>query len=79
LVSESSSADDPRCSARGCRAAATIDLQWRNPALHDAARLKHWLACDAHTDQLADYLARRGFLVDREVLTDIGGSSPEER
>jgi hypothetical protein len=58
----------PRCSARGCRTAATVDLQWRNPTLHDAARLKHWLACDTHVDQLADYLARRGFLVDRAAL-----------
>ena len=50
---------DLRCSARGCRAAATVDLQWRNPTLHDAARVKHWLACDEHADQfLADFLAR---------------------
>jgi hypothetical protein len=54
-----------RCSARGCRAAATIDLSWRNPRLHDAGRVKHWLACDDHADQLADFLARRGFLLGR--------------
>jgi hypothetical protein len=46
-----------------------LDLQWRNPKLHDEARLKHWLACDEHADQLADYLARRSFLVDRRNLT----------
>jgi hypothetical protein len=61
-------ADIPRCSAKGCRAAATIDLHWRNPKLHDAARVKHWLACDTHADQLADFLARRGFLLDRSAL-----------
>jgi hypothetical protein len=55
----------PRCSAKGCRAAATVDLQWRNPRLHDAARVKHWLACDEHADGLADFLARRGFLLGR--------------
>ena len=30
--------------------AATIDLHWRNPRLHDEARVKHWLACDEHAD-----------------------------
>jgi hypothetical protein len=59
------SAEQPRCSAKGCRAAATVDLNWRNPALHDASRVKHWMACDAHADFLADFLDRRGFLLDR--------------
>ena len=53
------------CSAKGCQAPATTDLHWRNPRLHDATRVKHWLACDAHADHLADFLARRGFLLDR--------------
>ncbi|MGH8862616.1 MAG: hypothetical protein ACRDVG_15515 [Jatrophihabitantaceae bacterium] len=66
------SSDLPRCSARGCRAAATVDLQWRNPRLHDAARVKHWLACDDHADALADYLAVRGFLSDRRRLSAEG-------
>jgi hypothetical protein len=52
-----------RCSAKGCRAAATTDLVWRNPKLHDAAREKHWLACDEHADFLADFLTRRSFLI----------------
>ena len=30
------------------------------PELHDAARVKHWLACDEHADQLADYPRRAG-------------------
>jgi hypothetical protein len=60
--------DAPRCSAKGCRAPATIDLYWRNPRLHDAARVKHWLACDDHADHLADYLAVRNFLLDRTSL-----------
>jgi hypothetical protein len=58
----------PRCSARGCRAAATIDLSWRNPRLHDSQRVKHWLACDLHADELADFLQRRGFLLGREAF-----------
>ncbi len=59
----------PRCSAKGCRDAATVDLQWRNPKLHDAARVKHWLACDAHAGHLADFLARRHFLLARGPFT----------
>jgi hypothetical protein len=61
-------ADVPRCSARGCRAAATTDLSWRNPARHDAARTKHWLACAEHANVLADFLDRRGFLLDRSAM-----------
>jgi hypothetical protein len=61
-------ADLPRCSAKGCRAPATIELAWRNPKLHDAGRVKHWLACDEHADQLADFLAVRGFLLERSAL-----------
>jgi hypothetical protein len=61
--------EEPRCSARGCRARASVDLQWRNPTLHDATRVKHWLACDEHADFLADFLARRSFLLDRRPLS----------
>ena len=60
--------EPPRCSAKGCRSVATIDLTWRNPGIHDAARVKHWLACDEHADFLADYLSRRNFLLDRVPL-----------
>jgi hypothetical protein len=59
---------DLRCSARGCTTAATVDLVWRNPRLHDNARTKHWLACAAHADSLADFLDRRGFLLARGPL-----------
>jgi len=66
---ENSDADEaPRCSAKGCRAPAEFDLQWRNPRLHDAARVKHWLACAEHVDSLSEYLAARSFLLGRETL-----------
>jgi hypothetical protein len=58
----------PRCSAARCRSPATEDLRWRNPRLHDAGRIKHWLACPEHADHLADFLARRGFLLSREAI-----------
>jgi hypothetical protein len=61
-------AEAPRCSAKACRSAATVDLHWRNPKLHDASRVKHWLACDAHADHLADFLSRRNFLLDRTPI-----------
>ena len=60
--------DAPICSAKGCREPATTDLSWRNPRIHDAARVKHWLACDAHADGLADFLARRSFLLERTAF-----------
>jgi hypothetical protein len=57
-----------RCSARGCRASATVALHWRNPALHDHTRTKTWSACSEHEPSLADFLDRRKFLLDREPL-----------
>jgi hypothetical protein len=60
--------EQPRCSRRGCRAAATIDLRWRNPRIHDESRVKHWLSCDEHADYLAEFLSLRGFLLGRGPL-----------
>jgi hypothetical protein len=60
--------DAARCSAKGCRRAATEDLSWRNPRLHDPTRVKHWLACPEHGDDLAGFLSRRGFLLGRSPL-----------
>jgi hypothetical protein len=55
------------------QAGATVDLRWRNPGLHDASRVKHWLACADHADHLADFLERRGFLLGRGPLDDPAG------
>lgn len=52
------------CSARGCRELAVHDLQWNNPKLHTPDRRKHWLACPAHRESLAQFLSSRGFLKD---------------
>ena len=60
--------ETPRCSAKGCRLDAEFDLQWRNPRLHDAARVKHWLACADHVESLSQYLADRSFLLGRAPL-----------
>ncbi len=69
MTTPESSDEAPRCSAKGCRAAADTDLRWRNPSLHDTTRTKHWLACAEHADGLADFLSRRGFLLGRGPLT----------
>jgi hypothetical protein len=60
----SDSREPPRCSARGCRERAVAELRWRNPALHDAARVKLWHACELHSDSLAEFLGRRDFLIE---------------
>lgn len=51
------------CSAAGCTADAAWRVSWRNPRIHDADRVKVWLACDAHRGTLGDYLSTRGFPV----------------
>ncbi|WP_294179037.1 hypothetical protein [uncultured Schumannella sp.] len=50
-----------RCSASGCTEAAQWRVNWRNPRIHAADRVKVWLACDAHRGTLDEYLTTRGF------------------
>jgi hypothetical protein len=69
------------CSAKGCTAEATWSLLWNNPRLHTPERRKTWLACDAHRESLADFLAARQFLRDVERLTQPtrnGTEDPED-
>jgi hypothetical protein len=64
------------CSSKGCRAAATTDLQWNNPKIHTPDRRKHWLACDEHRETLRGFLSVRGFLRDAlplDAVQDDGG------
>jgi hypothetical protein len=58
------------CSAKGCRAPAIWALRWNNPKLHEPARRKTWLACDAHRGPLSDFLGARGFLREVTPLAD---------
>lgn len=53
-----------RCSAKGCRSGAVHAVVWRNPKLHVEGRRKVWLACDEHRQSLADFVAKRGFLIE---------------
>ena len=57
-----------RCSATGCGGEASFRINWRNPRIHGPERVKVWLACAEHREQLADYLVNRGFPV---VVTGI--------
>jgi hypothetical protein len=52
-----------QCSSTGCAAAGNWQVNWRNPRIHAADRVKVWLACDTHRDTLTDYLRTRGFPV----------------
>ncbi|MEP6482640.1 MAG: hypothetical protein ABJA94_11615 [Rhodoglobus sp.] len=58
-----------RCSRAGCTEPATWNVNWRNPKIHSADRVKIWLACSEHVEYLRDYLATRGFPV---VVTAAG-------
>ena len=61
-------ADEPRCSRAGCREAATASINWRNPKIHGADRVKVWLACDEHRDFLREFLLARNFPVAVDVV-----------
>ncbi|MHB1171485.1 MAG: hypothetical protein ACYCZY_03120 [Lacisediminihabitans sp.] len=54
---------EPVCSRAGCSQPASWNVNWRNPRLHSAERVKVWLACDEHRDFLRDFLAARDFPV----------------
>lgn len=55
--------DAPECSRAGCRLSATWRVEWRNPRIHSADRIKVWVACDTHVDYLREFLAAREFPV----------------
>ena len=54
---------EPICSRAGCSLPATFTVNWRNPKIHRADRVKIWHACNEHVDFLRDYLAARDFPV----------------
>ena len=60
----------PICSRAGCQAPAAWRVNWRNPRIHAADRVKIWAACDEHRGFLADYLTSRAFPVRVTGLTE---------
>ena len=67
-------ADEPICSAKGCRAPAVWVLAWNNPKIHTPERRKTWLACTEHREHLSGFLSVRGFLKDVVPLAEWAGS-----
>ncbi|MCX4746079.1 hypothetical protein OG455_11195 [Kitasatospora sp. NBC_01287] len=63
-------AGPPKCSAKGCKAAAAWVLVWNNPKLHTPDRRKTWLACPEHRESLGQFLGVRGFLKETVALAD---------
>jgi hypothetical protein len=53
----------PRCSRAGCGSPAIFSVNWRNPKIHGADRVKVWLACAEHVDYLRGFLEARDFPV----------------
>jgi hypothetical protein len=73
----------PVCSRAGCSETAAWRVNWRNPRIHPADRVKIWAACHEHRDFLAGYLRSRSFPVrvtgidvDVELLDD--SAAPED-
>lgn len=70
-VTDEGTHEVPRCSARGCTAAAAWGLLWNNPRLHTPERRKTWLACEEHRASLSDFLGARNFLRDVVPVSDL--------
>jgi len=60
----------PVCSAKGCREPAQWVLGWNNPKVHTPERRKTWVACEAHRQQLVEFLDVRGFLRDVVAVSE---------
>lgn len=50
-----------KCSRKGCMSAATWQVLWNNPKIHEVSRRKIWLACNDHREYLEDFLKARSF------------------
>lgn len=63
------------CSRAGCDADARWVVEWRNPRIHSADRVKSWAACDEHVEYLRGFLAARDFPVAVRPLAELQGAS----
>lgn len=61
MITRDGDLEQHTCSRAGCFEHATWRLEWRNPKIHTADRVKVWLACDEHVEFLRDFLAAREF------------------
>lgn len=62
------------CSRAGCTETAAWRVEWRNPKIHTADRVKVWLACADHVDYLRDFLGARDFPVRVRAVGDDAAS-----
>ena len=62
-----------QCARAGCVDDASWQVNWRNPRIHSADRVKVWVACAEHVEFLHDYLDTRGFPV---LVTALGATPP---
>jgi hypothetical protein len=65
------------CSSSGCTEQALWRINWRNPRIHTAERVKVWLACTAHREHLSGYLTSRGFPVLVTAMDIVPESVPD--
>ena len=69
------------CSRAGCGDTASWRIEWRNPRIHSADRVKVWLACGEHVEFLEarDFPVRVVPAVDEEARADgeagVGGEA----
>lgn len=61
MIGAGSAPERLTCSRAGCLERATSRIEWRNPKIHSADRVKVWLACDEHVGYLREFLAARQF------------------
>lgn len=69
--------DPLTCSRAGCRETASWRIEWRNPKIHAADRVKVWLACDEHEEFLREFLAAREFPVAVKPVDETAAASGE--
>lgn len=65
------------CSRAGCGESALWRVEWRNPKIHSADRVKVWLACNEHVDYLHEFLAARDFPVRTVKITTAENTTAE--
>lgn len=63
--------DPHRCSRAGCNSTAQWAIQWRNPKIHAADRVKTWLSCSEHETYLREFLAARSFPLTVRTIAEL--------
>jgi len=67
VIIPGASAPAIRCSRSACTQKPEWEIQWRNPKIHAADRVKVWLSCAEHRAYFIGYLEQRNFPVSAVV------------